>query len=205
MEKFELGNTGLDPTIRTPNDANIARFGHLNIIVDAITELQEVPPGSGIASVTGDIVDNTDPLNPVIAFAADGSDFAGAGNPEDKLRLNVSYSSGVWTPSIDNELVIFQSGYYIQIGDIVTASFTGTFTLEVGFSTADFNFTLPIDPTYNFDSLYDVVGLINLHNTNSQIIQQRINSNVGEKTCNARIRVNDAGSFSVQIQYNTNN
>jgi hypothetical protein len=36
MEKFQLGNTGLDSTIRTPNDANIARFGHLNIIVDAI-------------------------------------------------------------------------------------------------------------------------------------------------------------------------
>lgn len=36
MEKFELGNTGLDPTIRTANEANIARFGHLNKIVDTI-------------------------------------------------------------------------------------------------------------------------------------------------------------------------
>jgi hypothetical protein len=36
MEKFKLGNTGLDSTIRTANDATIARFGHLNKIVDAI-------------------------------------------------------------------------------------------------------------------------------------------------------------------------
>jgi len=36
MEKFELGNTGLDSTIRTANDANVARFGHLNKIVDVI-------------------------------------------------------------------------------------------------------------------------------------------------------------------------
>jgi hypothetical protein len=36
MEKFKLGNTGLDPTIVTANDATIARFGHLNEIVDAI-------------------------------------------------------------------------------------------------------------------------------------------------------------------------
>ena len=36
MKKFKLGNTGLDPTIVTANDATIARFGHLNEIVDTI-------------------------------------------------------------------------------------------------------------------------------------------------------------------------
>lgn len=36
MEKFQLGNTGYDPTIRTENDRIPARFGHLNKIVDAI-------------------------------------------------------------------------------------------------------------------------------------------------------------------------
>jgi len=190
-----------DPVINTSAENSPARLGHLNAVIDYINA---VPPGSGITSVTGDIVDNTDPLNPIIGIATDGT-LLGTGSTEDKIRLAVLYSSGTWVPTIDNELVIFQSGYYSVIGDIVTASFTGTFTLEVGFSTADFNFTLPIDPTYNFDSLYDVVGLINLHNTNSQIIQQRINSNVGAMTCNARVRVNAAGSFSVQIQYNTNN
>jgi len=208
MEQFQLGNTGRDPIIRTENDRVPARFGHLNVIVNAITALQEVPPGSGIASVTGDIVDNTDPLNPIISIATDGS-LTGAGNPDDKLSLAVSYSSGTWTPTIDNELVIFQSGYYSVIGDIVTASFTGTFTLEVGFSTADFNFTVPVNPNGTFSTEYSVVGLINLHNQNSQIVQQRIISNtlepVGNYTCNARIRANANGAFSVQIQYNINN
>jgi hypothetical protein len=36
MEKFQLGNTGLDPLIRNANDTNIARFGHLNKIVNEI-------------------------------------------------------------------------------------------------------------------------------------------------------------------------
>jgi len=208
MEKFELGNTGIDPLIRTENDRIPARFGHLNKLVNAITELQEVPPGSGIASVTGDVVDNTDPLNPVISIATDGT-LIGTGNPEDKLRIGVSYSSATWTPTIDNELVTFQSGYYTQIGDIVTASFAGTFTLAEGSSTADFNFTLPVNPSSTFTSVYDVVGVINLHNVNSDIIQQRIQSNTGEGigdyTCNARIRSNTNSAFSIQIQYNTNN
>ena len=121
MEKFELGNTGLDPTIKTENDRIPARFGHLNTLVDAITELQEIPPGSGIASVTGDIVDNTDPLNPVITIATN-STLTGTGSPDDKLSIAVSYSSATWEPTIDNELVTFQSGYYTQIDDIVFAS-----------------------------------------------------------------------------------
>ena len=37
MEKFVLGNSGYDPTIRTENDGIPARFGHLNKIVDAIS------------------------------------------------------------------------------------------------------------------------------------------------------------------------
>ena len=208
MEHFELGNSGYDPTIRTDNDRVLGRFGHLNKIVDAVTALQEVPPGSGIASVTGDIVDNTDPLNPVISIGTDGT-LVGTGNPEDKLRLAVSYSAGTWTPTIDNELVIFQSGYYTQIGDIVFASFTCTYTLPPGFSANDFNFTLPINPNSTFTNIYDVVGVINLHISNSQIAQQRIISNtsesIGNYTCNARIRANADGAFSVQIQYNTNN
>ena len=39
MEKFQLGNTGLDSTIVTANDANIARFGHINKIVDTINSI----------------------------------------------------------------------------------------------------------------------------------------------------------------------
>lgn len=34
MEKFTLGNSGFDPAIRTANDANVARFVHLNRMVE---------------------------------------------------------------------------------------------------------------------------------------------------------------------------
>ena len=34
MEKFTLGNSGSDPSIRTANDANVARFVHLNRMVE---------------------------------------------------------------------------------------------------------------------------------------------------------------------------
>lgn len=34
MEKFTLGNSGSDPSIRTTNDANVARFVHLNRMVE---------------------------------------------------------------------------------------------------------------------------------------------------------------------------
>jgi hypothetical protein len=34
MEKFILGNSGIDSSIRSTNDANIARFVHLNRIVE---------------------------------------------------------------------------------------------------------------------------------------------------------------------------
>jgi hypothetical protein len=34
MEKFILGNSGFDPAIRTANDANVARFVHLNKMVE---------------------------------------------------------------------------------------------------------------------------------------------------------------------------
>lgn len=194
-----------DPYVNTGAESTNAKFGHLNELIDYINA---VPPGSGIASVTGDIVDNTDPLNPVILIATDAT-LVGAGNSEDKLRLAVSYSSGTWTPTIDNELVIFQSGYYTQIDDIVFASFTGTYTLPGGSGTADFNFTLPINPNSTFSTEYSVVGVINLHILNSQIAQQRIISNtlesIGNYTCNARIRANANGAFSIQIQYNTNN
>ena len=34
MEKFILGNSGADPSIRSANDANVARFVHLNKMVE---------------------------------------------------------------------------------------------------------------------------------------------------------------------------
>ena len=310
-----------DPVINTGAENSPAKLGHLNAVIDYINA---VPPGSGITSVTGSAVDNTDPLNPVVdiptgyllleggtmdngasinfnsgarlqqgttdagiggnggialrcsidyelkweagrlyvmeqdgfiirevrytrtltptefddvtigfvqnsRWVLDNGDtyvctdptedaavwellgvatnetLTGKGTQDDKLGVTIPYNSGTWTPTIDNALVIFQSGFYNIIGDIVTASFICTFTLPGGGSQADFNFTLPSNPNNTFSALYDVVGVINLHNTNSDIVQQRINSNIGAMTCNARIRANSASAFSIQIQYNTNN
>jgi hypothetical protein len=69
MEYFKINNTNTDPFIKNNEDTNPARFGHLNAIVDVITALQNTPPGSGVASVqsgTDILVDNTDPLNPIV-------------------------------------------------------------------------------------------------------------------------------------------
>jgi hypothetical protein len=69
MEYFKTNNTNTDPFIKNNEDTNPARFGHLNAIVDVITALQNTPPGSGVASVqsgTDILVDNTDPLNPIV-------------------------------------------------------------------------------------------------------------------------------------------
>lgn len=69
MEKFRNTNTGIDPFVKNNEQATPARFGHINAIVDVVTALQNVPPGSGVASVqsgTDILVDNTDPLNPIV-------------------------------------------------------------------------------------------------------------------------------------------
>lgn len=39
MEKFILGNSGIDSSIRSTNDANIARFVHLNEVVENLNTL----------------------------------------------------------------------------------------------------------------------------------------------------------------------
>ena len=99
MEKFVLGNSGYDPTIRTENDRILARFGHLNIIVDAITELQETPPGSGIASIqagAGITVDPSDPSNPIVSLT-DTSTFLplSGGTMDSEAVISFANSAGL--------------------------------------------------------------------------------------------------------------
>lgn len=81
MEKFKTNNTNADPFIRNTEDTNPAKFGHINAIVDVITQLQNTPPGSGITSITSNngsiTIDNTDPSAPDLSaesvFSTDGS------------------------------------------------------------------------------------------------------------------------------------
>ena len=69
-------------------DAADAKFGHLNAVIDYINN---VPPGSGIESVTGSAVDNTDPLNPVINI--DGEFLPTAGGTMDN-GATINFNSG---------------------------------------------------------------------------------------------------------------
>lgn len=205
MEKFVLGNSGYDPTIRTENDRILARFGHLNIIVDAITELQEIPPGSGIASVTGNIVNNEDPLNPVVNIKHNKS-LSGTGSEDEPLQVTIATDSGLWEPTIDNPEVIFETGSYTQIGDIVTAAFSGRLNLPPLSTSGDFTFSLPVEPANNFEKGYDVTGLINVHTNTSLIESQYVYASIGAVTCFAKLRSNSPNAnFSVYIQYNAAN
>ena len=205
MEQFTFHPNQKDPSIKTAGQAAIARFGHLNIIVDAITELQEIPPGSGIASVTGNIVDDTDPLNPIVTLNH-GESLSGIGTIDDKLEVAIPYGSAFWTPDIDNPEVLIESGSYTQIGDIVTAAFSGRLILPALESTGDFTFSLPVAPANDFLKAYDVTGLINVHTNTSLITAQYVYALTGTATCFAKIRTDTTNAnFSVYIQYHVAN
>jgi len=54
MEKFRITSTGIDPYIKTNQDAISARFGHLNAVVDTINNISSpnVSSGTWIPTVT---------------------------------------------------------------------------------------------------------------------------------------------------------
>jgi hypothetical protein len=157
MEQFVLGNTGLDPLIRTANDRVIGRFGHLNKLVNAITALQEVPPGSGLQSVVGgtgiEIDDTIDPLNPTINCTITQADIA----------------SGTWTPTFSGGVFalsnpVLNEAKYSRVGDIVTCTIRGS--VDVDFTGlinyGYFTFTFPITPI----SGVNAIGSANLDTAN---------------------------------------
>lgn len=91
-----------DQYINNGMDAADAKLGHLNAVIDYINN---VPPGSGIASVTGLAVDNTDPLNPVIGLSTE----IGITDNDGYAVLQAGDSFGLKVKS-DNPL--FQGIYY---------------------------------------------------------------------------------------------
>jgi hypothetical protein len=54
MEKFRITSTGIDPYVKTNQDAISARFGHINAIVDTINNISSsnVSSGTWIPTVT---------------------------------------------------------------------------------------------------------------------------------------------------------
>jgi hypothetical protein len=61
MEKFRITSTGIDPYVKTNQDAISARFGHINAIVDTINNISSsnVSSGTWIPTVTNVLTNPT--------------------------------------------------------------------------------------------------------------------------------------------------
>jgi len=95
MEKFKTNNTNADPFIRNTEDTNPAKFGHINAIVDVITELQNTPSSLGYQRLTFNLTQSgTDA--PVVDIllnevgASYTSEYDGVGSYIFNWNLNVS-------------------------------------------------------------------------------------------------------------------
>jgi hypothetical protein len=191
MEKFRNTNTGIDRFVKNNEEATLARFGHINAIVDVVTALQNTPPGSGIASVqagTDISVDNTDPLNPIV-------------------NSTVVYSSGTFTPVISNETdctVTVLRGIYSRVDNVVTMSLYLNIALDTAGDTGTFNVDLPVASTFtNGRDLFGVASIIT--NEVTRLSQYVIQADTGNNNCFIQV-VGDGVSTSVtdfvaNIQY----
>lgn len=190
MEKFRNTNTGIDRFVKNNEEATLARFGHINAIVDVVTALQNTPPGSGIASVqagTDISVDNTDPLNPIV-------------------NSTVVYSSGTFVPNVLNvdpvaTIVNMIGGLYQRVGNIVTMSFF----FEISFDTLDalaaFNIDLPIPST--FTASKDIIGVITANDTTSYV-GSSISANTTLNLAEISVQATPGSSFQyiwAMVQY----
>ena len=95
MEKFKTNNTNVDPFIRNTEDTNPAKFGHINAIVDVITELQNTPSSLGYQRLTFNLTQSgTDaPVVDILLNEVDAvftSEYNGVGSYIFNWNLNVS-------------------------------------------------------------------------------------------------------------------
>ena len=63
--------------------------------IDYVVEIEQVPEPGGVESVSGPIVDNTDPLNPTVEIITD-STLLGVGSVADPLRVAPAAESGTY-------------------------------------------------------------------------------------------------------------
>lgn len=95
MEKFKTNNTNVDPFIRNTEDTNPAKFGHINAIVDVITELQDTPFDLGYQRLTFNVTQSGTDAPEIEVFinevgAVITPEYAGVGGYILDWDLNVS-------------------------------------------------------------------------------------------------------------------
>ena len=190
MEKFELGNTGIDPLIRTENDRILGRFGHLNKLVNAITALQETPPGSGLQSVvagTGITVDDLDPLNPIV-----NADI-----------INGSYVPTFTVQTEDfTSAVIGGTSWYNKTGNFVQLFFK----LRIEFNAerrAEFSMTLPFSSNLTSFDAIAICNLIEPQTNGGAVIKNNNNGNTDsiEFQFETENSSSDTYEFNVIVNY----
>lgn len=191
MEKFRNTNTGIDRFVKNNEEATLARFGHINAIVDVVTALQNVPPGSGIASVqagTDISVDNTDPLNPIV-------------------NSTVVYSSGSFTPAISDKVgcdVTVLKGIYSRVDNVVTMTLYLNIELDTAGTNGTFNVALPVAST--FATARDCFGTAMLmNNPIDNMTYYIISADTATNKCAVEVQGNTGVStvtdFIATIQY----
>lgn len=118
-------------------------------------------PTGGVESVTGLDTDNTDPANPVVKIAVDGSTITGEGTPDDPLVANVS-PSGVQTVSAGAGISVTGTATDPVINSTITQYTDSDAIAALGPTLANYLLSSTAASTYftisNFNSFFNTLG-----------------------------------------------
>lgn len=138
-----------------------------------IAALVTIP--SGVQSVTGGAVDNTDPANPV-----------------------VNVESGTWTPTVSDisgaaTVDILGVSTYQKIGNLITDTCRITVQFDVGQISETFNLDLAIPPNANFINARQVSCIYSIESSIPEIDSVSIQSLAASKLTAIPITMNATG------------
>jgi len=141
MEKFTLGNRGTDPLIRTDNDANVARFGHLNKMVQDYQTFTTIITAEQAATLASAPVELNVPAGMYtlaggyVYYSANATETLELGG-EQLVKIN---STMVISKNTSNGLNPGQMLYLSSVGDYVTDVSSGklTFSTDIDSLTTD--------------------------------------------------------------------